>query len=58
MSNEDIIGPLSEELRSELDRRRSTDAALVAGYVRCPPSKSDDAAATASLVEAIVEEPW
>ncbi|CAN5681701.1 hypothetical protein BH20ACT1_BH20ACT1_09690 [soil metagenome] len=30
----------------------------VAGYTRIPPTKADDAAALASLREAITEEPW
>lgn len=46
------------ELVAELDRRRRTDEAIVEGYRRVPPSAADDAAALASLREAISEEPW
>lgn len=41
-----------------LARRRAVDAALVEGYRRTPPDPEEDAAALASLREAIAEEPW
>jgi len=42
----------------ELDRRRLTDQAIVAGYGRVPPTEADRQAAIASLRDAILEEPW
>jgi Arc/MetJ-type ribon-helix-helix transcriptional regulator len=42
----------------ELDRRRLTDQAIVAGYRRIPPTEADRHAAIASLRDAILEEPW
>lgn len=41
-----------------LERRRAVDAAIVDGYRRVPPTAEEDAAAIASLREAIAEEPW
>ena len=46
------------EAISELERRRATDAALIDGYRRMPPTEAEDRAAMASLREAIAEEPW
>jgi Arc/MetJ-type ribon-helix-helix transcriptional regulator len=43
---------------AELDRRRTTDSAVIAGYRRTPPTKAEEEAAIASLREAILEEPW
>jgi Arc/MetJ-type ribon-helix-helix transcriptional regulator len=42
----------------ELDRRRSTDRAIVDGYRRVAPTGSERDAAIASLRDAIAEEPW
>lgn len=42
----------------ELDRRSQVDRAIVEGYRSHPPTESDDAAAMASLREAIAKEPW
>lgn len=42
----------------ELDRRRVTDQAIVAGYRRIPPTEADRQAAIGSLRDAILEEPW
>lgn len=41
-----------------LQRRREIDDALVDGYRRVRPTREEDAAALASLREAIAEEPW
>jgi Arc/MetJ-type ribon-helix-helix transcriptional regulator len=41
-----------------LEERRSIDEAIVDGYRRVPPTPEEDAAALASLREAIAEEPW
>lgn len=41
-----------------LARRRGVDEAIVEGYRRMPPRPEEDAAAIASLREAIAEEPW
>ena len=46
------------EAISEIERRRATDAALIDGYRRVPPTEAEDRAAIASLREAIAEEPW
>lgn len=46
------------EVLAELQRRRDTDRAVVAGYRRIPPTSADTEAAIASLREAIAEEPW
>lgn len=42
----------------ELDRRHRDDRSIVAGYQRLPPTDAETAAATASLRDAIAEEPW
>jgi Arc/MetJ-type ribon-helix-helix transcriptional regulator len=42
----------------ELDRRRLTDQAIVAGYRRVKPTEADRQAAISSLRDAILEEPW
>lgn len=41
-----------------LERRRRVDEAIVEGYRRMAPRPEEDAAAIASLREAIAEEPW
>jgi Arc/MetJ-type ribon-helix-helix transcriptional regulator len=41
-----------------LEHRRQIDRAIVAGYQRTPPSAVENNAATASLRDAIAEEPW
>ena len=41
-----------------LERRRRTDRAIIAGYRSAPPTDAEHAAATASLRDAIAEEPW
>jgi len=46
------------EAITELERRRITDRAVVEGYRRAPATAVENAAALASLREAIVEEPW
>ena len=46
------------ELLAELEERRGVDRAIVDGYRRSPPTAGEDAAALASLREAIAEEPW
>jgi Arc/MetJ-type ribon-helix-helix transcriptional regulator len=46
------------EAITTLERRRSTDRAIIAGYLRIPPAAADDDAATGSLRDAISEEPW
>jgi Arc/MetJ-type ribon-helix-helix transcriptional regulator len=46
------------EAVTELARRLAVDRAVVEGYRRLPPTRADDAAALASLREAIAEEPW
>ena len=46
------------EAIAELDRRRRIDAAAIEGYRRLPPTAADVDAATLSLRDAIVEEPW
>lgn len=40
------------------ERRRAIDDAIIGGYRRLPPNPEEDAAALASLREAIAEEPW
>lgn len=42
----------------DLDRQRRTDRAVTDGYQRTPSTAGEDAAAVASLREAILEEPW
>jgi Arc/MetJ-type ribon-helix-helix transcriptional regulator len=46
------------EIVAELARRRALDDAIVRGYERLPPTRSERASALASLREAIAEEPW
>ena len=46
------------EAIAELDRRRRIDAAVIEGYRRVAPTAADVDAATMSLRDAIVEEPW
>jgi Arc/MetJ-type ribon-helix-helix transcriptional regulator len=41
-----------------IERRQLTDRAIIAGYQRNPPTGPEDAAAIASLRDAIAEEPW
>lgn len=41
-----------------LERRRGVDEAIVEGYRRMPPRPEENAAAIASLREAIAAEPW
>lgn len=38
--------------------QRSLDDAIVAGYQRVPPTEEEEAAALASVRQAILEEPW
>ncbi len=45
-------------LLAEAERRRLVDESLIAGYTRVPPTPAGEAAAFASLRQAIVEEPW
>jgi len=40
------------------EHERLIDEAVVAGYTRHPPGKTEDNAALASLREAILDEPW
>jgi Arc/MetJ-type ribon-helix-helix transcriptional regulator len=42
----------------EADRRQRVDENLIEGYTLVPPTPQDDAAAEASLRQAILEEPW
>ena len=42
----------------ELDRRRRDDAAVADGYRAIPQTAAEQAAALASMREAIAEEPW
>lgn len=46
------------ELVTSAERHRQTDAAIVEGYRRVPPTGSEHEAALASLRDAIAEEPW
>lgn len=46
------------EAITELERRWAVDRAITEGYRRSPPAGAEDAAALASLREAIAEEPW
>ena len=41
-----------------LERQRQTDCDIVDGYLRQPPTKTEERAALASLREAILDEPW
>jgi Arc/MetJ-type ribon-helix-helix transcriptional regulator len=42
----------------ELDRRRSTDQAIIDGYQRVSPTQAEREAAISSLRDAILGEPW
>lgn len=46
------------EAITELARRRRTDRDVIEGYRRVPATAAENAAAVASLRDAIVEEPW
>lgn len=46
------------EAIADAERRRAIDDAIVDGYTRIPPTPSEDAAALASLRDAIADEPW
>jgi len=46
------------EAVAEAARRRAIDDAVVAGYRRVPRTPAEEAAARASLRQAIVDEPW
>jgi Arc/MetJ-type ribon-helix-helix transcriptional regulator len=46
------------EVVLELDRRHRDDRAIVEGYRRLPSTDVEQAAAIASMREAIAEEPW
>ncbi len=46
------------ETIADTERRRSIDDAVIDGYTRVPPTPPEDAAAMASLRDAIAEEPW
>lgn len=46
------------EILAELDAQAAIDVAIVDGYIRQPPTELEDAAAVASLRQAIKEEPW
>ena len=46
------------ETVARIERQRRTDRAVVDGYERTPPTAREDSAASASLREAILEEPW
>ncbi|MBA3431202.1 MAG: hypothetical protein H0U16_06960 [Actinobacteria bacterium] len=46
------------EAVAEMERQRAMDRSIIEGYERIPPSRSEEAAALASLHEAIAEEPW
>ncbi|WP_419853623.1 ribbon-helix-helix domain-containing protein [Candidatus Poriferisodalis sp.] len=41
-----------------IERERELDAAIVAGYIRHPPSPAEDQDAVAQLRAAIEDEPW
>lgn len=43
---------------AEAERRRRVDESLIDGYTRIPPTPAEEAAAFASLRQAIAEEPW
>ncbi len=42
----------------EIEQRRATDRAVIDGYLRVPPTVEEEAAALASLRDAISEESW
>jgi Arc/MetJ-type ribon-helix-helix transcriptional regulator len=46
------------EAVTEMERRRLIDRAVVEGYRRTPSGEADLEAATSSLRDAILEEPW
>jgi len=46
------------ELIALTQERRSIDHSILEGYRHHPPTSSEDAAALASLREAVEEEPW
>ena len=46
------------EVVTDVARRRAVDDAVVQGYRRIPPTRTEEEAALASLREAIAEEPW
>lgn len=46
------------EVLMALDRRRTTDNAIVEGYLRMPSSSAEKHSALASLRDAIAEESW
>ncbi|MGH2722699.1 MAG: ribbon-helix-helix domain-containing protein [Actinomycetota bacterium] len=46
------------EIVTSLEHRRAVDRAIVEGYDRVPPAAVEEAAALASLREAIAGEPW
>jgi Arc/MetJ-type ribon-helix-helix transcriptional regulator len=46
------------EAVTRLERQRQTDRIVVDGYIRHPPTESEEQAAVASLREAILDEPW
>jgi Arc/MetJ-type ribon-helix-helix transcriptional regulator len=43
---------------TEQERRREVDRSIVEGYRRIPPTAAEDEAASASLRDAIAQEPW
>lgn len=46
------------EAIAAIERRRRVDQAIVEGYQRTPPTAVEDAAALASVRDAIKAEPW
>lgn len=46
------------EAIAQLEQQRRIDRAIVDGYERLPPTEAEDHAAVASLIEAILDEPW
>ena len=42
----------------KLERQRQTDRAVLDGYTRQPATETEEAAALASLREAVLDEPW
>jgi Arc/MetJ-type ribon-helix-helix transcriptional regulator len=46
------------EAIAQIERRREIDRSIVEGYERTPPLPVEEAAALASIREAIAEEPW
>ncbi len=46
------------ELIIEAEHQRRIDRAVIDGYTRHPPTEAEDRAATASMREAVEEEPW